>query len=90
MYRFPALYSEFQNVEGGKRKGERRWRSLFPAESGADVSVAGNRSLSCGFHIRRNASDLQQSLRLIFQHLQRIGAEAPDNQLGRLFSHAFD
>ena len=40
--------------------------------------------------IRRNASDLQQSLRLIFQHLQRIGAEAPDNQLGRLFSHAFN
>lgn len=50
MYRFPALYSEFQNVEGGKRKGERRWRSPFSAESGADVSVAGNRSLSCGFH----------------------------------------
>ena len=40
--------------------------------------------------VRGDPSDLQQSLRLVFQHTQCVGTEAVYDQCGGLFTDAFD
>ena len=38
----------------------------------------------------RDAADLQQLLRVVFQHIERICTEPLDNASGRAFSDAFE